>query len=83
MSKTTTTRRPKLHPHIEQYAKFLKVSTEKVLQIVRGKCRDTSLLAGFRAIRRVQSNRVSLRQLIAVAPAPNHEKTSRKSRTRA
>ena len=77
MSKATTTRRPKLHPHIPQYAQILRVPVEKVLQLIRGKCRDTRLVSMFRAIRRCQANAVPLKQLglARPQPKPNHEKT--------
>ncbi len=81
MTKPAAKPRQKLHPHIAQYAQMLSVPVEKVLQLIRGKCRDTGLLARFRVIRRCQVTPVPLHQLglARPQPKPNHEKTRKTS----
>ena len=53
----------KFHPHVERYATLLGVDNEQVLQIVRGKSKDAGLVERFRALRKTQTNRISLKEL--------------------
>jgi hypothetical protein len=52
-----------LHPRVIQYADLLGVEPQKLLRLIRRRENDIKLWTRFRAFRRVERNRISLRIL--------------------
>jgi hypothetical protein len=76
MSAAATIRRPKLHPHVREYAKILGVPVAQIVQLIRGRCQDAGLVIRFRVIRHQQSRPIPLKQLLPSRATSNHEKNS-------
>jgi hypothetical protein len=58
---------PDIHPSVELYAKHFGIEPEQFLRFLKGREKIPGLLVRFKALRRLESNPIPIKDLISTA----------------